>query len=162
MWNRRAVEIAEKSVALFGTTCSVKATVGGHPSEVSFEKIVDTDAVLVACDDLEKLIIAHDACIVAVGECGIDAHYPGFTHEIAALQQEFFRAQCLLARKYALPVVIHSRDAFSLTVEVLEEFADLAIYFHCWGYGVAEAKQLLAHFPRLWFGFCGNSTYPKA
>ena len=76
MWNRRAIEIAEKSLALFSPICSIKATVGGHPSEVSFRKISDMQGVLLACDELEKLIVAHGSCIVALGECGMDAHYP--------------------------------------------------------------------------------------
>ena len=112
--------------------------------------------------NLEILLKDHRWSIVALGECGMDAHYPWFTPHVAALQQEFFRLQCALARKYSLPVVVHSRDAFDLTFEVLKDFQDLSIYFHCWWYGVWEAQTLVDTFPKIRFGFCWNSTYPKA
>lgn len=160
--NKRGVDIAQQAVDLFSDKCWVKATVGWHPSEVSFGHIADLSAVSLYRDELEKLITTHRSHIVAVGECGIDAHYPWFTQHTASLQQAFFRAQCLLARDYDLPLVVHSRDWFDLTVEVLEEFSDLKIYFHCRWYGPQEAKKLLTLFPQLRFGFCGNSTYPKA
>lgn len=161
-WNLRWIEIAEKAKELYGEICVVKATVWGHPSEVAYGHIYDQGSIDSCVDALEKLLQKHASCIVAVGECGIDAHYPWFTDQIALLQQDFFRKQCLLARAYNLPVVIHSRDAFALTYTVLEEFTDLHIYFHCWWYGPEEAKKLIETFPHLRFGFCGNSTYPKA
>ncbi len=73
----------------------------------------------------------HHALIAAIGECGMDAHYPDYTTTIRSVQQAFFRRQCLLAREYNLPIVIHSRDAFDETYEVLEEFTDVSIYMHC-------------------------------
>jgi TatD DNase family protein len=160
--NTRGVDIAQLALGFYWDKCCVKATVGWHPSEVSFGHVADVLAVALYRNELEKLIRTHRSHIVAVGECGIDAHYPWFTQETVILQQLFFREQCELARKYALPIVVHSRDAFDLTVEVLEEFPDLKIYFHCRWYGPQEAKKLLTLFPYLRFGFCGNVTYPKA
>ncbi len=161
-WNLRWIEIAKKAKELYGDTCVVKATVWWHPSEVAYGHMYNQQTIDSCVDALEKLLQEHASCIVAVGECGIDAHYPWFTDENALLQQEFFRKQCLLARTYNLPVVIHSRDSFALTYAVLEQFTDLHIYFHCRWYGPAEAQKLIERFPYLRFGFCGNSTYPKA
>ncbi|MBO4515959.1 TatD family hydrolase [bacterium] len=42
-----------------------------------------------------------------------------------------FDKQMKLARKYNLPVVIHSRDDFEPTYEILENYKDLKIYVHC-------------------------------
>jgi Tat protein secretion system quality control protein TatD with DNase activity len=36
----------------------------------------DQESIDVSIDALEKLLQKHISCIVAVGECGIDAHYP--------------------------------------------------------------------------------------
>lgn len=67
-----------------------------------------------------------------------------------------------MAKELDLPVVIHSRDDFASTLEVLQPYTDLKIYFHCYGYGPDEIAVLRASFPRLRIGFCGNITYPKA
>ncbi|MBP6256532.1 TatD family hydrolase [Patescibacteria group bacterium] len=65
------------------------------------------------------------------------------------LQQSLFYAQVALAAKYELPVVIHSRDAFPETIEVLQAFPYLPVYMHCWGYGVHELEQLIKTFRAL-------------
>ena len=46
---------------------------------------------------------------VAIGEIGIDLYWDKSTLDI---QQEAFRYQIQLAKKYRLPIVIHSREAF--------------------------------------------------
>ena len=58
--------------------------------------------------------------------------------------------------------MIHSRDGYQETIDVLREFPDLVYYFHCFGYGVGEVEELLQFFPTIYFGFDGNLTYPKA
>jgi TatD DNase family protein len=99
--------------------------------------------------------------IVAIGECGIDMHYE-HSHARVLMQQMVLRRQCELAQKLDLPVVIHSRDGYQETIDVLTEFPDLVYYFHCFGYGVREVEELLELFTCVYFGFDGNSTYPKA
>lgn len=110
---------------------------------------------------LKKQLLAHHEEVVAIGECGIDLHYDseGKTLE---LQRQVFAAQCELARELDLPLVIHSRAAFEETFEILKAYTDLKIYFHCWGYTEEELQLLLSLFPRLFVGFCGNVSYPKA
>jgi len=65
-------------------------------------------------------------------------------------QKELFNLQCKIAEKYDLPLVIHSRDAFYDTVEVLKNFKNLKIYFHCWGYSLKEIEVAKSEFPSLW------------
>jgi len=73
-----------------------------------------------------------------------------------------FAKHCALARKLHLPIVIHSRADFASTYEVLQDYTDCTIYFHCWGYGVEQLQQLQHTFPNLFIGFCGNVTFKKA
>lgn len=70
--------------------------------------------------------------------------------------------QCELAKELQLPIVIHSRDDFESTFDVIKDFKGEKIYFHCFGYGAEEVKKLQEYFPCIRFGFCGNITYPKA
>jgi TatD DNase family protein len=136
------------------------ATAGIHPYEACVSVVHDEniDEVMKNLADLSR---KNADVIVAIGECGIDMHYE---HSVATLaaQQEVLRRQCLLARDLGLPVVIHSRDGYQETIEVLKEFPDVVYYFHCFGYGAEELGELLRLFPRIYFGFDGNITYPKA
>lgn len=109
---------------------------------------------------LRAKLTEQRAEIVAVGECGIDTHYDGDPH--IELQKKLFRAQCALAQELHLPIVIHSRNDFESTREVIRDFKEEKIYFHCFGYGPEEVKKLQEYFPQIRFGFCGNITYPKA
>lgn len=99
--------------------------------------------------------------IVAVGECGIDLHYEN-AEKTLQTQQAVLAEHGRLAMGYGLPMVVHSRDAFVETMDVLMEFPDLTVYMHCWGYGPEEVEEFLKRCPHGYIGFCGNITYPKA
>ena len=62
--------------------------------------------------------------IVGVGEIGLDYHY---TKENKEKQQELFIKQINLANKYHKTIVIHSRDAFSGSLEMAERFIKLGV-----------------------------------
>jgi TatD DNase family protein len=110
---------------------------------------------------LKDLCLANPHYVVAVGETGIDVHYPNGL-ETLETQKELFVQHCKLARELKLPLVVHSRDAFLETFEILKNYTDLTVYFHCRGYGPEEYKQLNELIPHLFVGFCGNVTYKNA
>ncbi|MFY8010124.1 MAG: TatD family hydrolase [Flavobacterium sp.] len=66
----------------------------------------------------------------AIGEIGIDLYWDKTT---LVIQQEAFRRQIQLAKKYQLGINIHCRDAFDEVFEVLEseKSDDLFGIFHC-------------------------------
>jgi TatD DNase family protein len=70
--------------------------------------------------------------------------------------------QCQIAQKNWLPLIIHSRDGFQETINIIKNFSSLPIVFHCFWYWPKEAEHLLSHFPNVYFGFDGNISYPKA
>ncbi len=80
----------------------------------------------------------------AIGEIGIDLYWDQSTLEI---QQDAFRRQIKLAKKYKLPIVIHCRNAFDEVFEILEEEKgdDLFGIFHCFTGTLAQAKQALQY-----------------
>ena len=77
--------------------------------------------------------------VVAVGEIGLDYHYG---KEDMEEQKELFRRQLDLAKKYNKPVVIHTRDAFLDTYNILREY-NLSGVIHCFSGSLEVAKQYL-------------------
>ncbi len=110
---------------------------------------------------LRDFVLENTAYIFGIGECGIDLHYPGAKEKLD-LQKHLFGLQCELAQEFGLPLVIHSRDAFKQTFDVVKNFKNLKIYFHCWWYWPDEVKKVLDSFDNVWIWFAWNVTYPKA
>lgn len=96
----------------------IYATIGYHPD--TCERINNADLKL-----LEEQIKNNK--IVAIGEIGLDYHYEKDNKE---LQKKLFTSQLDLAKKYNLPVVIHSRDAVSDTLKILKKY-NLKGVMHC-------------------------------
>ncbi|HWS60165.1 MAG TPA: TatD family hydrolase [Flavobacterium sp.] len=88
---------------------------------------------------------------VAVGEIGIDLYWDK-TH--LPQQQDAFRKQIQLAKKYKLPIVIHCREAFDEIFEILEEekSADLFGIFHCFSGTYEQALQAISYNMKLGIG----------
>ncbi|WP_295337299.1 TatD family hydrolase [Flavobacterium sp.] len=78
----------------------------------------------------------------AIGEIGIDLYWDKTT---LAIQQEAFRRQIQLAKKYQLAINIHCRDAFDEVFEVLEseKSADLFGIFHCFTGHFQQAQRAI-------------------
>lgn len=78
----------------------------------------------------------------AIGEIGIDLYWDK-TH--IKEQQEAFRFQIELAKKYGLPFVIHCRDAFNEIFEILDELNDdkMRGIFHCFTGTVEQANHII-------------------
>ena len=88
---------------------------------------------------------------VALGEIGIDLYWDKSTLKI---QQEAFRYQIQLAKKYKLPIVIHSRESFDEIFEVLEEEKgdDLFGIFHCFTGTLEQAHRAISYNMKLGIG----------
>jgi len=80
--------------------------------------------------------------VVALGEIGLDYHYAD-TDKVC--QRRWFARQLQLAREVGLPVVIHSRDAASDTMELMREHHAERIggVIHCYSYSVEYARLFL-------------------
>lgn len=160
-WNQRAIDMAIQWNTNHPQGKHIFASIWIHPTETIFGNIQSSLDIKRAIAQLETQYTKNPEYIVAIGECGNDAHH-GDYRQVREIQKELFYAQCLLARKLNLPLIIHSRDNFEDAFEILQNFTDLKIYFHCRGYGPNEVAQCTKTFSKLWIGFCGNITYPKA
>jgi TatD DNase family protein len=78
----------------------------------------------------------------AIGEIGIDLFWD---KSFLKQQQEAFKYQIQLAKKYKLGINIHCRDAFDEVFEVLEseKSTDLFGIFHCFTGNFEQAKQAI-------------------
>jgi TatD DNase family protein len=152
--SRRAVALAEKYP-------SVYAVVGVHPTNVEKE----------SGDWLDQLrrLAAHPK-VAAIGETGLDYHrlpseqlssspaLSALQSETAedteamivdgsyrAAQAEAFSAQLDLASELGLNVVIHQRDAWDDTLEILKPYTGrVRGVFHCFGNMPDQAQEILA------------------
>jgi TatD DNase family protein len=103
--------------------------------------------------------LAQNLRVVAIGEIGLDFHY-----DFSPRPDQFaaFRAQMALAREASLPVIIHCREAYPETLQVLEdEGADeTGGVMHCWAGTEEEAERTVAI--GLYLGFGGTLTFKNA
>ncbi|MGI9527108.1 MAG: TatD family hydrolase [Weeksellaceae bacterium] len=78
----------------------------------------------------------------AVGEIGIDLYWD---KTYLKQQQEAFLTQIEWAKSKGLPIVIHSRDSFEETFEVLEQEKSDDLYgiFHCFTGSLEDAKRAI-------------------
>jgi len=110
------------------------ATVGLHPHEAT-QGVADTEAALAAA------VASGAGTVVGVGECGLDYHYD---HAPRDVQRSVFAAQVDMARRYDLTLVVHSRDAWDDTLDILcGEAPPARIVLHCFTGGPDEARRCL-------------------
>ncbi len=150
-YNNNAMTLAKKF--------NLKITLWLHP-----EILTPNDDMQTICskvEELKNMILENKHNIVAIGECGIDLYF-SWTDQTLDLQKKLFAMQCDLAQELDLPIIIHSRAAFDQTIDILKNYKNLTIYFHCRGYGPEQIKILQSLLPKLYIWFCGNVTYKKA
>jgi TatD DNase family protein len=93
-----------------------------------------------------------------VGECGLDYHYD---HSPRDVQREVFAAQIGLAHRHDLALVIHTREAWEDTFDVLAaEGVPERTVLHCFTGGPDEARRCLDLGGYL--SFSGIVTFPSA
>jgi TatD DNase family protein len=106
--SRRAVEIAANHDPIW-------ATVGIHPSDAGE---VDEGAIT----SLKELV--EQPKVVAIGEVGFDFFHDSSPSEEA--QRVAFFAQSEIAWRAGLPIIIHSREAETVTLKALKQHAEEA------------------------------------
>jgi TatD DNase family protein len=136
---------SRSAVALAGAHDGVWASAGVHPHEARH-----------GIDGIEALLA--DPWCVAVGECGFDFHYD---HSPRDAQRDVFAAQIALAHAHDKALVIHTREAWEETFEVLDaEGVPERTVFHCFTGGADEADECLAR--GAFLSFSGIVTFPSA
>lgn len=126
----------------------IYGAVGVHPH--SAEEMTDADL-----EELEKL--THEPKIMAIGEIGLDYHY---NYSPKDTQKKRFADQLELARKLSLPVIIHDREAHEDCLNILRDFADLKVVYHCYSGSLEYARELIDL--GFYLSFNGAATFENA
>jgi TatD DNase family protein len=130
----------------------ISFTLGIHPSTKSPEQSLDyLENFIENLPDNKKSILA------GIGECGLDYYRMRRPEEE---QINSFIRQIRISKKFSLPLIIHSRDAFNETISVLKSEKASTGIFHCFPGGIEEARIALDL--GFYISYAGNVTYSKA
>ena len=165
--SRAAIELAIRYPNVF-------ATVGLHPTSIEENML----------DFIEEVkALAQHPKVVAIGECGLDFYrlpdsekqdivesaFGSITlggveaelksESLKAAQAAAFEQQLELAVQLGKPVVIHQRDSWNETLDILKQYSVRAV-MHCFTGSVAELGEVLALGHNV--SFTGIATFKNA
>ncbi len=103
--------------------------------------------------DIETLLSKRK--VVAVGECGLDYHWPVPKKE----QYDMFEAHLELAKKHSMPIIMHDREAHAPTYELLKKHKPQGI-LHCYSGSVEDAKWIVKQ--GIFIGIGGVVTFKNS
>lgn len=146
-----AAENFARVLALAGRFSSLYAALGLHP--IVIEQHTDEDLAR-----LQQTLETRPTKVIAIGEIGLDRYRddPQF-----ARQERFLVAQLQLARRYDLPVILHSRRTHdTLAMHLKRQDLPRTGVVH----GFAGSLQQAERFVQLGYkiGVGGTITYPRA
>ncbi|GAB4468149.1 MAG: TatD family hydrolase [Armatimonadaceae bacterium] len=139
---------SEKAVAQAEADSRIYAVVGVHPHSAK-EWNAEAAARLREW--------AQHPRVVAIGEIGLD-----FYRDLSPRSDQYraFREQLALAGEVGMPVVIHCRDAYPETLDLLEsEAGDTPILLHCFAGSREDAERAWAH--GWYLGVGGTVTFKR-
>jgi Mg-dependent DNase len=126
------------------------------------ENLASPQASVAALESAIAADMAEGGRVSAIGEGGLDYHYPeGIEGRLKMAQSELFEAQLSLASRLALPFIVHSREAAADTIAIIRALRPAApVLIHCFGYGPDEARAFLDL--GCYLSFAGNLTFKKS
>jgi TatD DNase family protein len=141
-------EAFDRAVELGKTHESIYTAIGTHPHDA---RLYDD-----AAEEKIKNLINNER-VIAWGEIGLDFHYDNSPRDV---QVEVFKRQLRAARECDLPVVIHTREAESETIEILQNEYDGSGVFHCFSGSMDLAQRAIEI--GFMISFSGIVTFKKA
>lgn len=144
-----SMKTSRTSVALAEKYDFVYAAVGVHPSETG--ELCEADI-----DELKRL--AANPKVRAIGEIGLDYHYPDDVEP--SIQKKWFVRQLELAKELNMPVVIHDRESKGECLEILKEHKISNGVVHCFSGSAETAREILKL--GMMISFTGVLTFKNA
>ena len=144
--------VFERAIDLGRRHDGVYTAIGVHPHDARF---YDDKA-----ESLIKAVVETGERVIAWGEIGLDFHYDNSPRDV---QVDVFRRQLRAAQDCGVPVIIHTREAETETIEILQsEYtgAERRGVFHCF----SGSRDLALRALDLGFAisFSGIVTFRKA
>lgn len=126
------IESSRRSIELVDNHDQFYAAVGIHPHDAT--SLDDT-----TIDKLTEM--ANHPKVKAIGEIGLDYYRDRSPRDV---QKTALKRQLELAAELKLPVVIHTRDSFEDTMEIVSEHAPYLPggVFHCFSGSPSEAERV--------------------
>ncbi len=102
---------------------------------------------------------SHNSNMVGIGEIGLDFYYNYSPQDI---QKETFYRFLMFASELDMPVIIHSRDAFLETIEIIKSLKShiKGGVFHCFSGDIDQAREALNY--GFYISIPGIVTFKKA
>lgn len=144
-----SMKTSRTSVALAEKYDFVYASVGVHPSETG--ELCEADI-----EELKRL--AANPKVRAIGEIGLDYHYPDDVEP--PIQKKWFARQLELAKELDMPVVIHDRESKGECLEILKEHKISNGVVHCFSGSAETAREILKL--GMMISFTGVLTFKNA
>ncbi len=140
-----SVQEINKNKKLVSQFENVYSSVGAYPLDNQNENLhLNLDELL---ENIKKEAV--NSKVVAIGECGLDFSESLPTWEVMrtrAEQEKLFCAQIEIARNLNLPVIVHSRNAKDLTLQILAsemKNKEFKFVWHCFTENFDVAKSIL-------------------
>ena len=145
-------ETSREAIAQAKKFDNMYTAVGIHPSDTRF---LSDPASEIA--DIKSLILDKSNKCVALGEIGLDYHYPDTDKE---KQMLYFDLQMRLAAELSIPVVIHDRESHEDIMTVIRRHPNVKGVLHSFSGSCEMAAELV----KLgWYiSFSGTVTFTNA
>lgn len=141
----RAIELGKQHDCIF-------TAIGTHPHDA---RHYDDSA-----ENKTRQLITQSSGMIAWGEIGLDFHYNNSPRDV---QMNVFARQLRGATQLGVPVIIHTREAETQTIDILKsdyEGANHRGVFHCFSGSLELAKKALDL--GFYVSFSGIVTFKKA
>ncbi len=125
---------SRRAISMANTHPNVVASIGIHPEDCS--DWTDDNR-----DELISLANSGSSKSAAWGEIGLDFHWK--THD-PEVQKKVFVQQLEIAKELNLPVIIHCRDAYDETIDILEACGTTRAVLHCFTGSVVQAQRAVS------------------
>lgn len=126
----------------------IYASVGVHPYDAPY--LTETDI------NVLKDMAKHKK-VVAIGEIGLDYHFPDTDKEG---QKRGFKRQIELAKELNLPYIVHDRDSHQDCYDIIKESGYFRGVMHCFS-GSCEFAKLMLNLG-FYISFAGTVTFKNA
>ncbi len=146
-----------KRVAALAHACSnCSYALGIHPMYVANSSESDLETLDKA---LERGM--SDPRLVAIGEIGLDFYIPELTQSPMREKQQFFLVEQLkMAKKYELPVLLHTRRSVDSVLKYLHREGIHRGIAHAFSGSFQQAKAFIDQGFKI--SFCGTVTYERS